>query len=94
MKGNWVEICRSAITLKEKLGEGAFGEAYKGLVRMDGKVRECAVKKLKGKDYELSICQSRNWPVYLLTELRTLSPLFFKTTLTWNFRIITSKLLS
>ena len=44
MKGNWVEICRSAITLKEKLGEGAFGEAYKGLVRMDGKVRECAVK--------------------------------------------------
>ena len=81
MKGNWVEICRSDITLEEKLGEGAFGEAYKGLVRMDGKVRECAMKKLKGKDYELSICQSRKRLVYLLTELRTLSPLLFKTAL-------------
>ena len=55
MRGNWVEIRRSDITLQEKLGEGAFGEAYKGLVRMDGNVRECAVKKLKGEDYELSI---------------------------------------
>lgn len=59
MRGDWVEIRRSDITLQEKLGEGAFGEAYKGLVRMDGKLRECAVKKLKGKDSELSICQSR-----------------------------------
>jgi len=24
------------------------------LVRMDGKVKECAVKKLKGEDFELS----------------------------------------
>ena len=54
MRGDWVEIPRSDITLKEKLGEGAFGEAYKGLVRMDGKVKECAVKKLKGEYYELS----------------------------------------
>ena len=59
MKGDWVEIRRSDITLEDKLGEGAFGEAYKGLVRMDGKVKECAVKKLKGKDCELTICQSR-----------------------------------
>ena len=57
MKGDWVEIRRSDITLKEKLGEGAFGEAYKGLVQMDGKVRECAVKKLKGKYCERSLCQ-------------------------------------
>ena len=35
MRGDWVEIRRSDITLQEKLGEGAFGEAYKGLVRMD-----------------------------------------------------------
>ena len=54
MRGDWVEIRRSDITLQEKLGEGAFGEAYKGLVRMDGKVvRECAVKKLKGEDYQV-----------------------------------------
>jgi len=50
MKGDWIEIRRSDITLKEKLGEGAFGEAYKALVQMDGNLRECAVKKLKGKD--------------------------------------------
>lgn len=59
MRGDWVEICRSDITLQEKLGEGAFGEAYKGLVRKDGKLRECAVKKLKGNDSELSICRPR-----------------------------------
>ena len=49
MRGDWVEIRKSDITLQEKLGEGAFGEAYGGLVQIDGKVRECAVKKLKGK---------------------------------------------
>ncbi|XP_020619347.1 angiopoietin-1 receptor-like isoform X3 [Orbicella faveolata] len=53
MRGDWVEIRRSDITLQEKLGEGAFGEAYKGLVRMDGKLRECAVKKLKANATEL-----------------------------------------
>lgn len=57
MRGDWVEIRRSDITLQEKLGEGAFGEAYKGLVRMDGKLRECAVKKLKGNNSKLFICR-------------------------------------
>jgi len=59
MRGDWVEIRRSDITLQEKLGEGAFGEAYKGLVRMDGKLRECAVKKLKGNNSKLFICRPR-----------------------------------
>ena len=49
MRGDWVEIPKTDITLQEKLGEGAFGEAYRGLVRIDRNVRECAVKKLKGK---------------------------------------------
>ncbi|XP_022787743.1 uncharacterized protein LOC111327749 isoform X2 [Stylophora pistillata] len=44
---NWVEIPRTDVTLKEKLGEGAFGEVYRGLVRMDGQVRACAVKSIK-----------------------------------------------
>ena len=72
MRGDWVEIRRSDITLKEKLGEGAFGEAYKGLVRMDGKVRECAVKKLKGEYSQLSVqyVSNLNVPVYLMTVLR------------------------
>ena len=47
--GDWLEIPSSNITLQEKLGEGAFGEVYKGLVGIDGKSRQCAVKKLKGK---------------------------------------------
>lgn len=49
MRGDWNEIPRSDLKLQEKLGEGAFGEAYKGLLRMEGKLRQCAVKKLKGK---------------------------------------------
>ena len=67
MRGDWVEIRRSDITLKEKLGEGAFGEAYKGLLRMDGKFRECAVKKLKGEYSQLSIqyVSHLNVPVHL-----------------------------
>ncbi|XP_022808371.1 insulin-like growth factor 1 receptor isoform X2 [Stylophora pistillata] len=44
---NWVEIPRTDVTLKEKLGEGAFGQVYKGLVRMGGQVRACAVKSIK-----------------------------------------------
>ena len=34
---------------KEKLGEGAFGEVFKGVVRIGGQFKNCAVKKLKGK---------------------------------------------
>ncbi|CAH3162159.1 unnamed protein product [Pocillopora meandrina] len=41
------EIPRSDVTLQDKLGEGAFGEVYKGLVRMGELVRACTVKKLK-----------------------------------------------
>ena len=50
IRGDWLEIPRSNLTLHEKLGEGAFGEAYKGLVKIDGQSRQCAVKKLKGKE--------------------------------------------
>lgn len=46
---NWVEIPRTDVTLKEKLGEGVYGEVYKGLVRVGGQVRACAVKRIKGK---------------------------------------------
>jgi len=48
VRGDWLELTRSDITLQDKLGEGAFGEAYKGLVRVNGQWRQCAVKKLKG----------------------------------------------
>jgi len=58
MRGDWVEIPKTDITLQEKLGEGTFGEAYRGLVRIDRKVRECAVKKLKGKQI-IFICVGR-----------------------------------
>ena len=47
--GDWLQIPSANTTLEEKLREGAFGEVYKGLVGIDGKSRECAVKKLKGK---------------------------------------------
>ncbi|XP_078383581.1 uncharacterized protein LOC144666103 isoform X2 [Oculina patagonica] len=45
--GDWLELPTSNIQLQEKLGEGAFGEAYKGLVRTNGQWQKCAVKKLK-----------------------------------------------
>lgn len=48
---HWVEIPRTNVTLQEKLGEGAFGEVYKGVVRMGGQVRACAIKTVKGKKY-------------------------------------------
>jgi len=47
MRGDWREFPRSDIKLQEKLGEGAFGEVYKGLVQIDGEMTPCAVKKLK-----------------------------------------------
>ncbi|XP_022787755.1 angiopoietin-1 receptor-like [Stylophora pistillata] len=50
--GNWVEIPGSDVTLQDKLGEGAFGEVYKGLVRLGGQERACAVKKLKANATE------------------------------------------
>ena len=48
MRGDWREFPRSDIKLQEELGEGAFGEVYKGLVQIDGEMTPCAVKKLKG----------------------------------------------
>ena len=51
IRRNWVEVRRSDVTLQDKLGEGAFGEVFKGVVRLKGKSRACAIKKLKGKDF-------------------------------------------
>ena len=48
-RGNWFELPRTDVTLQEKLGEGAFGEVHKGMVRINGELRKYAVKKLKGK---------------------------------------------
>lgn len=48
-RGYWFELPRSAVEFKEKLGEGAFGEVFKGVVRIGGQFKNCAVKKLKGK---------------------------------------------
>lgn len=48
--GDWLELPTSEIQLQEKLGEGAFGVAFKGLVRANGQWQRCAVKKLKGNE--------------------------------------------
>ena len=49
VQGDWIELPRADVKLKEKLGEGAFGEVYKGEVQVDGEKLPCAVKKVKGK---------------------------------------------
>ena len=48
--GDWLELLPSDIHIQEKLGEGAFGIACKGLVRTSGQWQKCAVKKLKGNE--------------------------------------------
>lgn len=45
----WRELSQADVDVQEKIGEGAFGMVYKGLVRIDGESRSCAVKMLKGK---------------------------------------------
>ena len=49
VQGDWIELPRTDVKLKEELGEGAFGEVYKGEVQIDGEKLPCAVKKVKGK---------------------------------------------
>ena len=49
VQGDWIELPRADVKLKEKLGEGAFGEVYKGEVQIDGEKLPCAVKRVKGK---------------------------------------------
>ena len=49
VQGDWVELERSEVKLDEVLGEGAFGEVYKGEVQIGEEKRPCAVKKVKGK---------------------------------------------
>ena len=51
IRRNWEEIRRSDVILQHKLGEGAFGEVFKGVVCIKGNARACAVKKLKGRDF-------------------------------------------
>ena len=48
VREDWLELPRSDITLQDELVEGTFGQAYKGLVQVNGQWRQCAVKKLKG----------------------------------------------
>ena len=50
-RGNWLELPRSDVQILEKLGEGAFGEAFKGRVRINGQVKPCAIKRLKGNEW-------------------------------------------
>ena len=49
VQGDWVELERSEVKLDKMLGEGAFGEVYRGEVQIDGEKWPCAVKKVKGK---------------------------------------------
>ncbi|XP_066022960.1 muscle, skeletal receptor tyrosine protein kinase isoform X1 [Pocillopora verrucosa] len=52
IRRNWEEIRRSDVILQDKLGEGAFGEVFKGVVCIKGNTRACAVKKLKANTAE------------------------------------------
>ena len=65
--GDWLEITPSDVKLQTKLGEGAFGEAYKGLVRVDKQWRECAVKKLKGKEVKFVLINKAQEPANILS---------------------------
>ncbi|XP_068735922.1 uncharacterized protein [Montipora capricornis] len=47
MKEDWREFPRSQLQLQVRLGQGAFGEVYKGELKNEEEVITCAVKKLK-----------------------------------------------
>ncbi|XP_068735923.1 uncharacterized protein [Montipora capricornis] len=53
LKGGWREFPRLHIHLEVKLGEGAFGEVYKGELKNEKGVIACAVKKVKEGATEL-----------------------------------------
>ena len=52
---DWRELSQSDVLLQEKIGEGAFGQVFKGLVQIDGQSKYCAVKMLKGKKLEFRV---------------------------------------
>ena len=54
LKGGWNEFPRSHIQLEVKLGQGAFGEVYRGELKNETEIIACAVKKLKGRALTLS----------------------------------------
>ncbi|XP_068706399.1 tyrosine kinase receptor Cad96Ca-like [Montipora foliosa] len=49
LKGGWNEFPRSHIQLEVKLGQGAFGEVYRGELKNETEIIACAVKKLKDR---------------------------------------------
>ncbi|XP_068736382.1 tyrosine kinase receptor Cad96Ca-like [Montipora capricornis] len=53
LRGGWCEFQRLHIQLEVKLGQGAFGEVYKGELKNEKGVMACAVKKLKEGATEL-----------------------------------------
>lgn len=69
-RGNWVELPRADVQLQEKLGEGAFGEAYKGLVRIGREFKLCAVKRLKGEEF-LGFHRAKNRQLLTYTQTIT-----------------------
>ena len=51
----WRELSQTDVELHEKIGEGAFGQVFKGLVQIDGQFKHCAVKMLKGELLEFCV---------------------------------------